>query len=121
MEKVSFITAETGDDLVLSFAVQCHNNPAEIESLMLMRTPKYEFILEEHERGVKVSCERDYTEEDDYLQKIAYDGAEAMVRIQTSSRDYELDVRKVGTEELKRMGEVLQRMNFDRKFETSGV
>jgi len=121
MERVSFITVETGDDLILSFAVQCHDDPSEIESLILMRTPKYEFIFEEHERGVGVSFERHADDEDHYLQKIDYVEADAIVRIQTSSREYELDVRKVDADDLKKMRKILKRMNYDQKFQTSGV
>jgi hypothetical protein len=121
MERVSFITMETGDDLVLSFAVQHPDDPSEIESLILMRTPKYEFLLEEHERGVDVSFERHEDDQDDYLQRIDYLKADALVRIQTSAREYELDVRKVGANELKQMRKILKKMNYDQKFQTSGV
>ena len=121
MERVSFITVETGDDLILSFAVQCHYDPSEIESLILMRTPKYESFLEEHERGVGVSFERDGDDQDDYLRKIDYEEADAIVRIQTSSRRYELDVRKVDAAELQKMRKILKKMNYDQKFQASGV
>ena len=121
MESVSFITVETGDDLILSFAVQRHDHPSEIESLILMRTPRYEFIFEEHERGVRVSFERHAQDEDDYLQKIDYVEADAIVRIQTSSREYELDVRRVDADDLKKMRTILKKMNYDQKFQTSGV
>jgi len=116
-----FITTEAGDDLILSFAVQRPQDPSAIESLILMRTPKYEFIFEEHERGVKVSFERHDDDEDDFLQKIEYAEATAIVRIQTSSREYELDVRKVDADELKKMRKILKKMNYDQKFQTSGV
>ena len=121
MERVSFITVETGDDLVLSFAVQRHDDPSNIESLILMRTPKYEFIFEEHERGVRVSFERYEDDEDDHLEKIDYVKANASVRIQTSSRKYELDVRKVNANDLKKMCSILKKMNYDQKFQRSGV
>ena len=121
MERVAFITSETGDDLILSFAVQCPDDPSEIESLILTRTPKYEFIFEEHERGVRVSFERHEDDEDDFLQKIDYLQSNSIVRIQTSSREYELDVRKVGTDELKKMSMILKKMNYDQKFQTSGL
>ena len=121
MDRVSFITVETGDDLILSFAVQRHDEPSEIESLILMRTPKYEFILEEQERGVNVSFERHEDDEDDYLQRFDYVEADAMVRIQTVSREYELDVRKVDADDLKRMRKLLKQMNRDQKFQTSGI
>jgi len=121
MERVSFITVETGDDLILSFAVQRPDDAAEIESLILMRTPKYEFIFEEYERGVKVSFERHDDDEDDLLQKFEYADGEAMIRIRTASREFELDVRKVDAADLKKMRAILRKMNYDQKFETSGV
>jgi hypothetical protein len=121
MKRVSFIMTEEGDDLILSFAVQRHDDASKIESLILMRTPKYEFIYEEHERGVRVSFERHEDEYDDFLQKIDYAQADAIVLIQTSSRKYELDVRKVGADELKKMCKLLKKMNYDQKFQMSGV
>jgi hypothetical protein len=121
MERVSFITAEAGDDLILSFAVQRRDDPSEIESLILMRTPKYEFIFEEHERGVKISFERHREGEDDFLRRIDYSESDAMVRIQTTSQDIELDIRKVGADEVKKMRNLLKRMNYDQKFQASGV
>ena len=54
MERVDFITAESGDDLIVSFAIRLAE-PGEIRSLTLLRTPKYEFLLDESERGVQVS------------------------------------------------------------------
>jgi hypothetical protein len=121
MDRVGFITTEAGDDLILAFAVQDPDDPSSIKSLTLIRTPKYEFILEDHERGVSVSFERGVDDEDDFLRRFEYVEAEAIVCIQTSSQEYELDVRKVDAGELKKMRKVLKKMNFDRRFETSGI
>jgi hypothetical protein len=62
MYRVSFITIEEGDDLIVSFAV-AGDFPGDVLSLTLLRTPKYEFILEPDERRVSVSWEED---EDEY-------------------------------------------------------
>jgi hypothetical protein len=121
MERVSFITVQTGDDLILSFAVQRHDDPPEIDSLILMRTPKYEVIFEEHERGVRVSYERYDDDEDDLLQEFDYAEGDATIRIRTASREYELDVRKVDAADLKKMRAILTKMNYDQKFQTTGV
>jgi len=121
METVAFITTETGDDLILSFAVQALDDPEAIESLILMRTPKYEFILEEHERCVSAHFERFGEEEDDWLETVEFLKADKMIRIKTTLHDYELDVRKVDAKDLKKMGRALQRMNYDKKFKTSGI
>ena len=57
MELVSFINIEDDPpDLILSFAIW-QPELDDIRSLILLRTPEYEFILDETERGVKVSDE----------------------------------------------------------------
>jgi hypothetical protein len=121
MDTVAFITTESGNDLILSFAVQDLEDRSEIKSLTLLRTPKYEFIVEEDERGVSVSFERYADEEDDYLKAVEYLEAESTVRLRTLSREYELDVRKVDVKELRKMRQILRKMNYDQKFQTSGV
>src|SRR5215218_8874298 len=108
MERVTFITTETGDDLMLCFAVQHPDDPAEIESLILTRTPETEFIFEEEERGVKVSFEREEDEDQcDIMQKFDYEKSTGVVRIKTNIVEYELDVQKVNTDELKFICKIL--------------
>jgi hypothetical protein len=63
LDIVSFITVQQGDDLIVSFAI-ADEEPGEIVSLILLRTPKYEFILPADERGVSVSHES-FPEDDD--------------------------------------------------------
>ena len=46
MHRVNFITAERGDDLIVSFAVAAADFPGDVLSLTLFRTPKYGFILD---------------------------------------------------------------------------
>jgi len=120
MESVAFITTELSDDLIISFAVQLPDDPGEIESLTLVRTPKYEGFLEEHERGVNVSFERFGDEQEDYLEEATYIVADAVVQLKTTSHNYELSVHKVDQSELKRMCLVLRKMNFDEHFLSSG-
>lgn len=52
---VPFLSVEDDDDLIVSFALGEHAST----SLTLLRTPKYEFILTEEERGVAVDSGRD--------------------------------------------------------------
>jgi len=54
MRNVSFITKEDDDDLIVSFAIPAPDL-FDVKSLTLLRTPKYEFILDDAERGVNVS------------------------------------------------------------------
>jgi hypothetical protein len=123
MDTVSFISSELGDDLIVSFAVQTPEDPTEIESLILLRTPKYELLLDPHERGVSVSFERlpDDDDERDLLQEVSYSERDATVELKTAARHYRLDVRKVGPEELADMRDVLRKMSFDGRFRLIGM
>lgn len=121
METVAFITCEAGDDLLVSFAIQDPEDLEGIESLTLLRTPKYEFILPEEERGVHVSFDRYDDDADDYLEEVFYDERSAEVRIKTTIRRYEVDVRKVDAAELKQMKAVLRKMNLDGKLKLTGI
>jgi hypothetical protein len=56
---VSFISAETGDDLIVSFSVYQPEDPADVETLIIIRTPKHEQFLYEWERGAAVSFDRE--------------------------------------------------------------
>jgi hypothetical protein len=113
-EVVQFLTIEKGDDLVVSFAI-AGQEPGEVVSLTLIRTPKFEFALPTGEWGVVVSHEF-YPEEDsqDLLQRIKM--APPVVSIATVRKRYELDVSKVDRRELQSAQRVLERMNFDNRF-----
>jgi hypothetical protein len=55
MELVSFISCELDEtDMIVSFAVHPSEDSVEVESLTLMRTPKYEIVLDEWKRGASV-------------------------------------------------------------------
>ena len=99
MEIVSFIEIEDDPpDLILSFAVW-QPELDDIRSIILMRTPEFELLLDESERGVAVFDEVWSDDEDDRLIKI------------------ELDLRKVDQEEIEQAKAILQKMNFDHSFE----
>lgn len=122
MELVAFISTETGTDLIVSFAVCAPDDPTQIESLTLMRTPKYEGLVYEWERGAAVSFEREEKgDEVVLLRAVKYTATEKTVTVRTDRSTYELDVRKVGTKELKEMCRVLRRMNFDSSIQLEGV
>lgn len=123
MNLVAFITSETGDDLIVSFAVCRPDDPTDIASLTLLRTPKYERFLYEWERGVSVSFEAEEDEDDDavLLREVRYGAAEKVVTVRSDRATYELDVRKVDPEELKEMCRVLREMNFDSSIQLEGA
>jgi len=62
------MTNESGDDLIVSFAVD-QDVPREVLSVILMRTPKFEHLPDPAERGVRVSHERYPDSDDEYLRR----------------------------------------------------
>lgn len=121
-EPVSFISAETGDDLIVSFAVYQPSDPADIESLIVLRTPKHERFLYESERGASVSFDRDPVgDERVLLREVVYSSGEKSIVLRTDRRTYSLDVRKVDCQELAAMCRVFRKMNFDSSIQLTGI
>ena len=122
-EVVGFVTTEDGDDLVVSFALE-GDEPGEVVSLILLRTPKYESLRPDEERGVSVSYDADAEDEGEYLRRVRL--AEPVSTIESTRRRYELDLSQVDRQELAAARRILARMNFDRRFvleldQTGGV
>jgi hypothetical protein len=117
MYRVNFITTEEGDDLIVSFAIP-GDFPGDVLSLTLLRTPKYEFILDPDERGVSISWEEDEDERELLLGVECYGDK---VKLYTTKREFILDVSRVDDQELRRMRKVLQKMNFDKAIRLTGL
>jgi len=114
MELVSFISIEDEPpDLILSFAIW-QPEVEDVRSLILLRTPEYEFILDETERGVKVSDEAFSDDEDNMLKGIEF--GDDLVKIITDHHQFDLDLRKVDKEDIEQAKAFLKRMNFDNRF-----
>lgn len=113
MERVNFITTDSGDDLIVAFAID-RADLGEIRTLSLMRTPKYEFILDDSERGVSVSDEDREEDDNDLLEEIGFRGDE--LRIASRNTNYQLDCSRVDREELEDAKKILRAMNFDSRF-----
>jgi len=119
METVAFISIEDDPpDLILSFAVW-QPEVDDVQSLILMRTPEYEVLLDQSERGVTVSYEDWPDNEDEKLKKIQF--GDDLVIIITTDHQLELYLGKVGIEEIEEAKSILKRMNFDNCFEMQGV
>jgi hypothetical protein len=118
MYRVNFITTEQKDDLIVSFAIAAGDLPGDILSLTLLRTPKYEFILDPEERGVSVSWEED-EDETELLLKV--ERSKEVVKLHTTRRQFVLDVSHVDDDDFKRMAKVLHKMNFDKAIQLTGV
>jgi len=107
MELVSFISIEDEPpDLILSFAIW-QPELEDIRSLILLRTPEYEFILDETERGVKVSDEAFSDDEDDLLKELEF--GDDLVKIITDHHQFDLDLRKVDKEDIEQAKTFLKR------------
>ena len=121
-ELVAFITVQTGVDLIISFAVCEPDDPSDIETLTILRTPKYEVFLEEWERGASVSFRRELEgDETELLREVFYAPDEKYITLRTSHQTYKLDVRKVDPSELSAMCDVFRKMNFDSIIRLAGV
>jgi hypothetical protein len=119
MEPVMFIECEDdGTDQIVSFAIE--DDELAVRSLILLRTPKFEPLLDEFERGVSVSMGSEYDEDDRNLLSVVRLGSDR-VTVETQSAKYDLDVGRVDPAELSEMKALLKRMNFDHKFEIIGV
>ena len=112
-EPVLFITAEEGDDLIVAFAIET-SEPGDVKSLILLRTPEFEFILEDREHGIKVSHDDQPEVENGLLRRIRM--APQVVTIESTHKRYELDVSRVDREELAEACRILRQMNFDNRF-----
>lgn len=117
MYRVNFITTEQKDDIIVSFAIPC-DLPGDVLSLTLLRTPKYEFILEPEERGVSVSWEED---EDESELLLAVEYSKGIEKLITTRREFNLDVSHVNDSDLSRMRKVLHKMNFDGAIQLIGI
>ncbi len=117
LELVQFMTAEIGDDLIVSFFVAKLHDPTYSRSIILMRDKKWEHLNAEWDRGVKVSDE-DFPENEEadnnFLEGIRI--GNTVAEIETTRRRYKLDLRNVGEPEVRAAKKVLKKMNYDKRF-----
>ena len=103
MQRVEFITVEEGQDLIVSFALA----PSGHRSLTLIRSPQYEHLLPEEERGVTISPP-DRGDVRDRL--VAVDWRVPRVELKTEKHRYLVDVSAVADDELANALRVLTKM-----------
>ncbi len=117
LELVQFMTAEIGDDLILSFFVAKPHDPVHGRSIILMRDKKFEHLVAESDRGVRVSDEdvpENEEAENNFLEGIRI--GNTVAEIETTHRRYKLDLRKVDESEVRAAKKVLKKMNYDKRF-----
>ncbi|MEA3279123.1 MAG: hypothetical protein U9Q38_00770 [Thermodesulfobacteriota bacterium] len=113
--KVQFINLEEDDkDLIVSFAVD--DPEMVVKSLILLRTLFFEEVLDEKERGVNVSLEGDYFEQEDFdmLNNIKISDDE--IWIKSTFREYQLDISNIQKSEIEDMVKLLKKQNYDNRF-----
>ncbi len=117
LELVQFVTAEIGDDLILSFFVAKPHDPTHGRSIILMRDKKFEHLIAEWDRGVRVSDEEfpeDEEADNNFLEGIRI--SNTVAEIETTHRRYKLDLRKVDEPEVQAAKQILKKMNYDKRF-----
>ncbi len=118
MQSVQFISCEDdGTDQIVSFALAY--GEMEIRSLILLRTPKFEAMFDEAERGVSVSLEDGSGKDGDLLKAVRIEANR--VTIETQKTKYDLDVSKVDRAEVSEMKALIVRMNFDNRFRIEDI
>ncbi len=114
-EPVEFMTAEGEDDWIVSFFVNGR-------SIILMRDKKWEHLVPEIDKGVKVSDEEftsDLKWEDNYLEWIRL--GDATAEIGSNLHRHKLDLRQVKKSEVRAARKILKKMNYDKRFKLSGA
>ncbi len=117
LELVHFMTTEIGDDFILSFFVAKPHDPIHGRSIILMRDKKFEHLVAESDRGVKVSDEdvpENEEAENNFLEGIRI--GNTVAEIETTHRRYKLDLHNVGELEIRAAKKVLKKMNYDKRF-----
>lgn len=108
--RASLITSEDGRDLIVGFGLMPHG----VDSLIVMRTPEFEQLKEEYERGATVTHTAVPSSEGSLV--VAIDWAGSAVRIRSIDRTYTVDVSAVDEDDLAEARRILELMNFDQRF-----
>jgi hypothetical protein len=106
MDRAEFITVEQSRmDLILSFAIA----PSAERSLVLLRSPPYELLLPEDERGISISMvPRDDDVDRDLLLSVRWEATR--VELRSRVRTYVVDVSMVDKKEISAGQKLLQKM-----------
>jgi hypothetical protein len=107
MLQVEFITSEDAQDLIVSFAIA----PSAHRSLTLLRSPQYEHLLPEEERGATVAPLDPKEVETDFLVSVQWLGVRVIVA--TQRHEYKLDISAVAESEVAEAKAVLRKMVKD--------
>lgn len=115
IHRVKFISLDEDDkDLVVSFATE--DAITGVKSLNLIRTLFFEELLDEEEKGVKVSLEGEYFEEEESNMLSSVRIGDDNIEIKSTHREYHLDIAKIDKTEIDELLELLKKQNYDNRF-----
>jgi len=115
VHKVQFIHLEENDnDLIVSFAIA--DEKFGVKSLTLIRTIFFEELLDEAERGVKVSLEGEYLPEEDFNVLESIEVNDGNIKIKSTFKEYELNITALSKSDIEEMMELLKKQNYDNRF-----
>lgn len=106
---------ETDKDIIISFAID--NDETGISSLILHRALFFEELLPVEERGVHVTYESDRYAQEDFNMLNSIKITDNNVSIESTFKKYIVDISKIDKEEINEMIKILQKQNYDKKFE----
>ncbi len=112
MEKVVFTTLEHSDDIIISFSCE-EGSTFGVEGFTIIRTPKYEFLLQPHERGACIQWE----DADDIrvmVDQVFISRKEVRIVTKGKVREYRFDIRAIGDREYRDLVKHFRLINFDR-------
>lgn len=115
MRQVEFITSEDEQDLIVSFALA----PSAIRSLTILRSPQYEHLLSEEERGATVGPLDARQAGRDLLVSVQWLGSRVVVK--THRHEYELDISAVDENDVAQAKAVLRKMVSDGRARLDGA
>ena len=112
MDKVNFTTIEDGTDLVLSFSFD-EETEFGIDGFIMERTPKLEYALQPHERGVSI----DWTDDDIIILVTKVELSKNTIKIHSQEKYYGFDISKLDENDIDEIKNILKKMNFDNCFQ----
>lgn len=115
MLQVEFITSEDEQDLIVSFALA----PSANRSLTVLRSPQYEHLLPEEERGATVGPLDPSEVETDFLVSVHWLSAHVVVT--TQRHEYKLNIAAVAENEVAEAKAVLRKIVKDGSAHVDGA
>jgi len=113
--EVQFISLEEDEkDIFISFVIP--DKEIGVKSLILHRAFFFEEILDEEEKGVKVSLEGEESEQDYLNTLIKIEIKNKKIKIVSKFSEYNLDISRIDDTDINDMIKLLEKQNYDSRF-----